>query len=423
MATKRWEADAPAIKQKDVRTVGGAAAVGNLLNVTSALGAVYTYTFDADDTTNTLAAASFVEDFNANAGSISSEFSEVTATSSGADVSFTQNTAGKPFSFTYTGGGTTPSTFAAGSGGVANSGPSVYDVTANWGGANPSGPDDLIFDQARVGPLWRIDQLASLTGTLTIYSTFEPDIGLGVSDDTGYVQHRARYLEGAFTVVNIGAGDGDGSGRIWLYLKAASVKVNIYATGRGSDQGYEAVQIKGLSGTTTFSMISIADGELGLAIFGGDNAVVTTLQVGSQNTSPRVRGGIGCTVTNLNMASGTVLLETSPSGTVTLLGGTARFTRGGNIATLTIDQGQCVLGGNGSAMTVTNCSVGEGAIYDLSYGDGAVTHTNPIYVDKGGTVYDPRDRLANNTDIIPRGCTWDDITVITGINRTWRKQA
>lgn len=423
MATKRWEADAPAIKQKDVRTVGGAAATGNTLIVTSALGAVYTYTFLSTDTTNAIAAASFAADFAANAGSISSEFSEVTVTSSGDDVIFTANTAGKPFSFSYSGGGTSPATFAAGSGGVANSGPSVYDVAANWGGANPSGTDDLIFDQARVGPLWRIDQLASLTGTLTIYSTFEPDIGLGPIDDSGNVQSRARYLEGAFSVVNIGAGDGDGSGRIWLYCKAASVKVNIYATGRGSDQGYEAVQIKGLGGTTTFSSITIIDGELGLGIFGGDSAVVTLLSVGSQNTSPRVRGGLGCVVTNLTMASGTVQLETSPSGTVTILGGSARFTRGGNITTLTVDGGTCVLGGMGTGMTIGNCSVGEGAIYDLSYGDGAVTHTNPIYVDKGGTVYDPRDRLANNTDIIPRGCTWDDITVITGINRTWRKQA
>jgi hypothetical protein len=207
MATKRWEADAPAIKQKDVRTVGGAAAVGNLLNVTSALGAVYTYTFISTDTTTTIAAASFAADFNANAPSISSEFAEVTATSNGADVIFTANTAGKPFSFSYTGGGTTPATFAAGTGGVANSGPSVYDVTANWAGANPSGAEDLVFDQASAGPLWRIDQLSTLSGTLTIYSTFEPDIGLGPTDDTGYVQHRARYLEGAFTVVNIGAGE------------------------------------------------------------------------------------------------------------------------------------------------------------------------------------------------------------------------
>lgn len=421
MPTKRWEADAPAIKQKDVRTVGATAAVGNTLVVTSALGAVYTYTFDADDTTNALAAASFVEDFNNNAGEISAEFNDVVASSSGADVTFTARTPGKPFSFSYSGGGTTPATFAAGSGGVSNSGPSVYNVTANWGGANPTGSDDLIFDQATAGPLYLVDQLSSLSGTLTIFQSFENDIGLGPVDDGGYVQHRARYLTGAFTVVNIGGGDGNGSGRMWLNLTATNVVLNVFNTGRGSDQGYEALQVKG--GSTTFTTVTVAAGELGLAILGGDTAVVTLLKVGTQNTSPRVRGGLGCTVTNLSVVNGVVAIETSPSGTVTMLGGAVKFTRGGNITTLTIDGGTLSLGGNGTAMTVTNCSVGEGAVYDLSVGTGAVTHTNPIYVDKGGTIYDPLDRLANNTDIITRGCTWDEITVVTGINRTWRKVA
>lgn len=423
MATKRFEGDAPAIKQKDVRTVGGAAATGNTLIVTSALGAVYTYTFTSTDTTNTIAAASFVTDFNANAGAISSEFSDVIASSSGADVSFTAVTAGKPFTFTYSGGGTTPATFAAGSGGVANSGPSVYDVAANWGGANPSGTDDVVFDQGDVPALWRIDQLASLSGTLTINAAFSADVGLGMNDDTGYPQYRPRYLEGAFTVYNIGSGDGNGPGQLWLYAKAASVKLNVFNTGRGSDRDLEALQVKGLAATTTFSVVTVTNGSLGLAILAGDNAVVTLLQVGSANTNPRVRGGIGCTVGTLNLANGTVILETSPSTAANILGGTARFVRGGNITTLSIDAGTCYLGGNGTSMTVTNCSIGDGGVYDLSQGDGAVTHTNPIYVDKGGTVYDPRDRLATNTDIIPRGCTLEEITVVTGINRTWRKAA
>jgi hypothetical protein len=70
------------------------------------------------------------------------------STSSGADVTFTARTAGKPFTFTYSG---TTSTFAAGSGGVANSGPEVYDVTANWGGSNPATTDALVFDS---GTTW-----------------------------------------------------------------------------------------------------------------------------------------------------------------------------------------------------------------------------------------------------------------------------
>lgn len=420
MATKRFEADAPAIKQVDVRTVGGTAAVGNTLIVTSSLGAVYTYTFTSSDTTNTLAAASFVADFQNNAPAISAEFSDVAVSSSGALVSFTSQTAGKPFTFTYAGGGTTPATFASSST-VANSGPSVYDVTANWGGSNPSTTDTVIFDQGTTPLLWRVDQISALSGTLSIYSTFEADIGLGPIDDGGYPQYRARYLTGAWTVVNIGSGDGRGQPRCWLNLTATNLKLNVWNTGRGADNGYEALQIKG--GSTTFDVITIINGEMGMAVFGGDTVVYTLLQVGGQNASPRVRGGLGCTGTNLNVQGGTVILENSPSGAVTILGGTVTFVRGGGITTLTIDGGTCALGGIGSSMTVANCSIGAGAVYDLSQGDGAVTHTNPIYVDAGGTIYDPRDRLATNTDVIPRGCTWDDITVITGINRTWRKAA
>lgn len=422
MAQKRWEADAPAVKQKDVRTVAGAAATGNTLSVTSALGAVYTYTFISTDTTNTIAAASFVTDFNANASDLSAEFGEVEASSSGADVTFTAKEAGKPFSFSYAGGGTSPATFAAGSGGVANSGPNVYDVAANWGGANPSGTDDLIFDQGDEGALWRLDQLASLSGTLTISSYFEADVGLGLVDDGGYPQHRARWLQGAWTVANIGAGDGNGSGRLWLYFTATNVKLNVFNTGRGTDPGIEALQVKG-SGATTFDTVIVTNGEVGLAILGGDSAAVTLLQVGSTNTAPLVRGGVGCTVATLTQLNGTTILENAPSTAATIYAGTANFIRGGNIATLTIDGGTCYLGGNGSAMTVTSCTIGEGGVYDLSQGNGEVTHTNPIYCDKGGTIYDPRDRLAANTDIIPRGCTWSEITVVTGINRTWRKQA
>ncbi len=420
MATKRFSALAPAIKQVDVRTVGGAAATGNTLIVTSALGAVYTYTFLSTDTTNTIAAASFVADFQANAPAISTEFSDVAVSSSGALVSFTSTTAGKPFTFAYSGGGTTPATFASSST-IANTGPSVFDATANWGGSIPATTDTVIFDQGNVPLLYRVDQITTLTGTLSIYSSFEADIGLGPTDTGGYPQYRARWLQTAVTVANIGSGNGRGQPRCWLYFKAANLKLNIWNTGRGADSGYEALQIKG--GSTTFDVITITNGELGMAILGGDTVTCTLLEIGGNNGSPAVRGGLGCAVTNLTMLSGQLVLEVSPSGTVTILGGTATFVRGGGITTLTIDAGTCSLGGNGSAMTVGSCAVGNGAVYDLSQGDGAVTHTNPIYVDKGGTVLDPRDRLIVNTQIIPRGCVWSDITVVTGINRTWQKAA
>lgn len=417
MATKRFEADAPAIKQVDVRTVGGTPGAGNTLVVTSALGAVYTYTLVAGDTTNTIAAASFVADFQQNAGAISAEFNDVSVSSSGALVSFTENTAGKPFTFTYSGG---TSTFASSST-VANSGPSVYDVAANWGGSNPSTTDTVIFDQGEIPCLWRLDQNASLSGTLSIYSTFEADIGLGPIDDGGYPQYRERYLTGAWTVVNIGSGDGRGQPRCWLNLTATNLKVNVWNTGRGADNGYEALQIKG---SGTFDVINIVNGEMGLAVLGGDTVTCTLLNVGGPNASPRVRGGLGCAVTGLVQQGGTVILENAPSGTATILGGTANFVRGGNITTLKIDKNSiCYLGGNGSAMTVTNCSVGENAVYDLSQGNGAVTHTNPIYVDAGGTIVDPYGRLVTGTDIITRGCTLSEIAMETGIDGTWRKQA
>jgi hypothetical protein len=62
-----------------------------------------------------------------------------------------------------------------------------------------------------VGVKWRVDQLATLTGTISIYSNFEGDIGLGPTDDSGYPQYRARYLKNEFTSAVIGSGDGRGS--------------------------------------------------------------------------------------------------------------------------------------------------------------------------------------------------------------------
>jgi hypothetical protein len=60
---------------------------------------------------------------------------------------------------------------------------------------------------------------------------------------------------------------------------------------------------------------------------------------------------------------------------------------------------------------------------DLSRGTGAITFTNGISVDEGGTIYDPLNRMATNTDITPVRCTVDDVHVINGVGRTWRKTA
>jgi len=328
---------------------------------------------------------------------------------SGADVLFTANNPGQPFTNAYaqtTGGGGTWNSTAT----TSNSGPGVFDAAANWT-STPGIGDALVLSIPNVIIGWRLDQITAAIASFTMMSSFNGQLGLPIQNTLNYPEYRGCYAKLACPLFVIGVGDGLGCSRAYIEANPGSAAVVIvYNTGASQD-GYPTVMIKHTAGGgNSFSSVRVVDGSVGIALLPAETSTVTLLTVGDDNTNPTVSCGVGVSLTTLNISSGTVNLVTSASGATSIVGGaTLNIANGGAMTSLSVDNGTCVLGGTGN-FTITDLAVGGTGTLDLSKGTGTVTVTNGIVLYAGFTIIDPLGRLASSTVLKPQKCLISDGT-------------
>lgn len=414
MATVRYTGNSVNRKQTDAYTIASPSSGASTYTVT-VNGKVYSY-IAASSVASDVATA-LVADFNSQ--SDIKELLDSPASSSGAVVTFQSPNAGVPFTNSYgvSGGGT-----FAGSTTVTNAGSGVFDLAANWS-ASISAADDLVLEKPGINIGYRLDQLTTSLTSFTMRSTFNGELGLPIQNPGDYPEYRVCYAKIVTTLVTIGLGDGQGPSRAYIETNGGgATKVVIYKTGSSQDD-YPTVLLKHTAGgSNSFSVVRIVDGDVGIALLPGEASTVTSLQIGDDNTNPTVTCGVGAAVATLNISSGSCSLVSTPSTLTNILGGAeVDVVNGGAATTLEIIDGSLNLGGNGTAFTITNLTIGSNGTLDLSRGQGAVTVTNGIVLYTGATIIDPLNRLVTSTVFKPQQCQFGEINNTHAAGITWTK--
>jgi hypothetical protein len=380
MATHIWQGDMAAVAQIDtVQITAYDAATTYILTVGGKTVSVVGDT-DVNTTATNLAAA-----WNA---STQAEFAEVTATVATDTVTLTADTAGKPFtaSSSVSGGA---GTIGAVTSSTANAGPNLW-IAGNFDtGTLPANTDTVIFENSAIDCLYLLDQNTVTLTLLVIKASYTGKIGLPRTNSSGYVEYRDTALKISATTIKIGEGVGSGSSRLKLNVGSVQTALNIYSS--PSTRAETGIPCVLFTGTHASNTITVEDGDLGAAFFGGETATVATLNVasgkivcGSGTTGPttaNIDGGtvsLESNITTVNQTAGTVHLKGSATvGTWNLDGGTCYYRSSGTLTTVNVRSGGVLdFREDQQARTVINCNAYEGyVIHDPTK---TVTWTNGI---------------------------------------------
>ena len=396
MAQKTWIGNAPLAQQVTQWAFGGTWETDDVINLTIGSKTVSTTT---GNTTTATVVSNLVTTWNNLSATSYPEFAEMTASANTTTFILTMDSghAGKPFTVTIAtteaGGGAadaqTIDGAATGTGTTttANSGPNVWGIASNWlEGAVPADSDTVVFDRGNVDLLYDLEQNKIEPTLMTITQGYTGSIGLPTRNSNGYEEYRGTHLTVGPATLNIGTGFGSGSGRIKINSGSDPVTLNVYATGTSTEQGVHALNWKG---THASNVLNVYGGDVGIAMFSGETAVVATLR---QNGGT-IESGTGLTWTTINKAGGTLITNaaattiTNDAGdltckagahtTINLTGGTLYYESSGTITTLAIYDGATAdFRRTNLARTVTNCTVTSGgSVFDRSK---TVTWTNGI---------------------------------------------
>jgi len=329
------------------------------------------------------------------------EFTEITATDTGTEVTFTADTAGKPFTVTgstVNGGGSDTQTLTIATT-TASAGPNHWDTAANWStGAVPANGDDVYIEDSDVSILYGLDQSSVTLDSLHVAAGYTGQIGLPrtcTDGSTEYAEYRDRFLAIGASEIQIGGGSGTGSGRIQIDTGSAAADVTVCHTASSVEDNLPAVLWKGTHGSNT---LNVHDGSVGAAVLGGETATLATLRhaggdvgIGSGATLTTVeRSGDGqltieCPATTVNQSSGrTTFAGSGAVGTINLDGGRIEYRSSGTITNAVLDGPDAVLDFSGDLRdrTVTDCTLKRGTILDPHE---TVTWTNGIAPQTGLT--------------------------------------
>lgn len=396
MAQKTWVGNAAPVQQVTEFVFGGTWESSDVITLTIGTKTVST---TAQSTVTATVVSTLVTTWNALSTTNYPEFQEMTATANSATFILTMDSthAGKPFTVTIatteTGGGAADAqtidatTSSTGTNTTANSGPNVWDVAANWLEiVIPADTDTVVIDRGNVDILYGLAQSAIEPTTMTITQGYTGKIGLPTRNSNGYEEYRATYLTIGPATLNVGTGIGSGSTRLKLDTGSDQVVLNVYATGQSGEAGVHALNWKG---THASNVVNVYGGDVGIAMFSGETAVVATLR---QNGGT-IESGTGLTWTTISKAGGTLttnaaattvtndagdlVLKSGAHTTITLTGGTLYYESSGTVTTLSIYADAIAdFRRNNLARTVTNCTITVGgSIFDRSK---TVTWTNGI---------------------------------------------
>lgn len=326
-----------------------------------------------------------------------------TAYRSGSDFLLTANTPGVPVIATLTpletngdpaddqeiesGGVATTGTIV-----TASSGPNHWDTAANWtGGAVPVDSDNVYFENSSVSVLYGLEQSDIQPTLLHFRRSYTGTVGLPRwNAEGGYAEYRTDYLQIEPTTLIVEAD----SGRIKVDATDGQTAVVVLHTGSPLEEDVPAFLFKGTHASNT---LEANKGSVGVAIFAGETATLTSLRVGyteSILSDVDLVAGAGLTLTTMNQSGGKVDLSKSPT-TVVMIDGLLTVRGSTNATTLTCDEGEVrwlssgtlttLNAGNKSRIdyardlsprTVTNCNVYAGA--EINDPFGTVTWTNGL---------------------------------------------
>jgi hypothetical protein len=411
MATRQWLGDALAVA--NVQTITVADVWANADTITLTINGKDIAIIVGDDVTTTEVALLIAEAWNGTTltdttassdttGNLIPEYNEITAVAAVAVVTLTHDTKGVPFTLTevVVTAGTGDITIATA---TAATGPNFWDNVDNWSGSTaPVSTDDVVFDQGSVAVKYALDQNAITLTSLTIEQGYTGTIGLPLlntdaGSDSFYSEYRETAHKISATTITIGGGAGNGSGRIKLDTGTVNTTINVYNTGQRLETGVPPLLWN--SGTAT-NNINVVKGDVGVCIFAGDIATITTLSPGFISSvigDVTLRAGSGLTITNITGGGGTVTLESATTlvdmtdGVLTLLEGTH--------AALNIDGGTCFYRSNG---TLTQGRVGPGGALNCSQDLRARTFTDLELLEQS-TFLDPNKTVTfTNAVQLPR---------------------
>ena len=342
------------------------------------------------------------------------EFAEVTAEADGATVLLTADTAGRPFTLTVStteasGGGADAQTFSR-STTTACSGPSFWNVAANWDtGVVPANGDDVYLENSAVDLLYGLDQSAVTLDSLHIAASYTGRIGLPEHNGQ-YREYRLRTLRVSATLVRIGYGPGPGSGRIRLDTGSAATAVSVLRTGTSAESDRAALYWLGAHADNT---LEVLQGSVEVATEAGDAAQVTP-RIGQAGaiSDATVRFGTGVTLGGLHASGGEIEIN-SDIDTIDMNDGTLTIAAGA-VDTLNVYGGTAYYNSAGALGTA---SVGPRGRLDFSQDMSPKTVTNPVTLSAGATLHDPLG-VALPAFAIERA-TLADVRVVVGHGKTY----
>lgn len=343
------------------------------------------------------------------------EHAELTASDQTTYLDLTSDTVGVPFvvtSSTTDGGGNDTQTLV-GAAVTANAGPNVWAADNFSGGVLPANADTVIFENSNIDCLYGLDQNAVTLTLLTVRQSYTGNIGLPRTNTAGYVEYRDTALKISATTANIGEGDGNGSGRLKLNVGTAQAAVNVYNQGTRADSGIPCVL---LVGTHAANVVNVMKGDVGVAFFGGETAVVATLKVGyvlNQPNDSAIVCGSGTTLTTVEVNGGAVVLNSNVT-TVNQTAGTVTLRGAATLTTWNHDGGTAYYNSSGTATTL---NIAGGATFDFRRDMQARTVTNcNLY--QGAAMHDPFKTVTftNGLDLVR--CSATDVTLNIGEHQT-----
>lgn len=245
-------------------------------------GGTFTLTHDSN-TTSGLA-------YNAAAATVQSALEGLT--SIGAGNCTVTGSAGGPWTVTFgsslaatnvdaiTGDGsslTTTAQASAVSTTTSSSGPNHFDDPLNWSPSGvPASADDLRFEFGSSDCLYGLDQSAKTFASLEVSQAYTGKIGLPRTNSGGYSEYRTRALKAGITSVLIGYGDGSGGGKLALETGSVQTTIEMRGSGGSTDPGVPAVT---WHGTHASNVVTVYDGDLGVALYSDQAATISRLNV------------------------------------------------------------------------------------------------------------------------------------------------
>lgn len=354
------------------------------------------------------------------------QFREFTASVSSSTVSLTAAVTGATGSqtqpFTVSGTESTAGTGTATVTNAATAHKGRHDATDadNWSAGAALADNDAVFFSN--GSVDLLDNLAVTCQPLTItkLKAYTGRVGrsyinrINSQSQYHYPEYRTLYFttddNTVTTTANLEVGEGLGSSRFYWDAGAGQALLNIFGQGNREETGTPCVLFKG---SHVSNEVNNAAGDLGVAWFAGETAVVAALQTGNgPGSTAKTVCKSGVTLTTI-VCNGGYLGTDSAFTTGTQYNGD--WEHGAGTAT-TVN----VLGGKFYPLknaTITTLTVGSGGEFNTSRGTDPFAITNTIQLFKGSKYIDPAGRVASPVFKLNQ-CTPADVTIVLAGNKT-----